>query len=374
VGAAPLCNRREGLVLQPEIHLFEPTGYAGVFQHTYRVAQLLRGSDLRVVFHTGHEHEDLEPADGVAVCGCSWWPRQGKRGLRRSQLITQRYVARTLPHLCAAVPRGSVLHLQGIAAAGGLNLVTVMSARLAGRRVVYSPHDTFSRRGRLDGRLLHLALRVPHAVVAYTRPDVEALRAGGIAAGYSPLVQVVPMARDDQRARWRREWGAGEQDQVVLFAGWIRPEKRLDLVIESAAHWPPGRRLAVLGQDRGGWDACAALARTRGVDVASRIEFVELQEFTSALAAADIVVAPHERASQSGVLSLARHLGVRTVAADVGGLGELATCTFTAGDADALSRALDAVLTQDRPTPRPLDEQTALEAHLDAYDLAGVRW
>ena len=35
----------------------------------------------------------------------------------------------------------------------------------------------------------------------------------------------------------------------VLFAGRIRPEKRLDLVIESAMRWPPHRRLAVLG----GW-------------------------------------------------------------------------------------------------------------------------
>lgn len=337
------------------------------------MAQLLRGSDLRVVFHTGHEHEDLAPLDGVALCGCSWWPRHGTRGFRRSQLITKRYLTRTLPHLRAAVPRGSVLHLQGIAAAGGLNLATVLSARLAGRHVVYSPHDTFSRRGRLDSRFLRLALQVPHAVIAHTQPDVAALRAGGIAAGYSPLVQVVPEAREDQRARWRCEWGAAEQDQVVLFAGWIRPEKRLDLIIESAVRWPPGRRLAVLGQDRGGWGACAALARTRGVDVAARIEFVELQEFTSALAAADIVVAPHERASQSGVLSLARHLGVRTVAADVGGLGELATSTFLAGDADALSRALDAVLAQDRPNPLALDEQSALEAHLDAYGLPGAR-
>lgn len=362
-------RREEALVVQPEVHFFEPTGYAGVFQHACRVAQLLGRSGVRVVLHTGHEHEVLESPDGVEICGCSWWPRHGERSMRRSQLITLRYLTRTLPHLRAAVPRGSVLHLQGIAATGGLNLVAVVSLRVAGRRVVYSPHDTFSRRGRLDGRLLRLALRAPHAVIVYTRPDVEALKAAGIAADYSPLVQVVPFPRDGQRARWRQEWGAADQDDVVLFAGWIRPEKRLDLVIESAVKWPPGRRLAVLGQDRGAWAQCAELAQDHGIEIASRIEFVELEDFTSAIAAADVVVAPHERASQSGVLSLARHLGVRTVAADVGGLGELATRTFAAGDADSLTVALDAELAEDRPQPLALDEQLALEAHLRAYGL-----
>jgi hypothetical protein len=54
-GAAARCaTDGRGPVLQPEIHLFEPTGYAGVFQHTYRIAQLLRDSGVRVVFHTGH--------------------------------------------------------------------------------------------------------------------------------------------------------------------------------------------------------------------------------------------------------------------------------------------------------------------------------
>jgi glycosyltransferase involved in cell wall biosynthesis len=361
-----------GLVVQPEVHLFEPTGYAGIFQHACRVAQLLGRSGVRVVLHTGHEHETLDPSAGVEICGCSWWPRRDERSIRRSQLITMHYLTRTLPHLRRAVPRGCVLHLQGIAATGGLNLVAVLSLRVAGRRVVYSPHDTFSRRGRLDGRVLRLTLRTPHAVIVYTLPDVEALRSVGIAATFSPLVQVVPFPAEDQRARWREEWGATEQDDVVLFAGWIRPEKRLDLVIQSALKWPPGRRLAVLGQDRGAWDKCAELAQDHGIQIASRIEFVELEDFTSAIAAADVVVAPHERANQSGVLSLARHLGVRTVAADVGGLSELATRTFASGDVEALTTALDAELAMDRPQPLALDEQLALEVHLRAYGLERV--
>lgn len=354
----------------PDVHLFEPSGYAGVFQHTVRVAQLLGRAGVRATVHTGHEHEDVDGDEPVELCGCSWWPRGGTRGAGRSREITQRFFAGTLPHLHAASARGSVVHLEGIAATGYLNAVALWAGRLDGRRVVYSPHDAFSRRGRLDAMALRLALRAPHAVLVHAERDLDLLRRAGINALYSPLVQIVPPPGEDSRARWRERWGAAEEDRVVLFAGWIRPEKRLDLVIESAREWPSNRRLAVLGPDRGGWAECERLARDYGVALTADIGFVELAEFTAAISAADVVVAPHERASQSGVLSLARHLGVPAVAADVGGLRELAACTFPPGDVGALGEALDEVLSDRGVIPGAIDEDAALAAHLRAYRLA----
>ena len=113
----------------------------------------------------------------------------------------------------------------------------------------------------------------------------------------------------------------------------------------------------------------ARLAHRHGVEVAARIEFTPLADFTSALAAADVVVAPHEKVSQSGVLAVARQLGARTVAAEVGGMPELATRTFPPGDIDGLTRALDAVLGEANGRPAPLDEELAVRAHLRAYGL-----
>jgi glycosyltransferase involved in cell wall biosynthesis len=349
-----------------EVHLFEPSGYAGVFQHACRVAQLLQRHEQRVVLHTGHHYEKVE-LDGVEVCPCTWWPRDQRRGPSRSTRIAARFVLQTLPHLRHATRRGVVLHVQGIAAAGGLTLLTLVAGRLGRRRVVYSPHDTFSRRGPIDSLLLRVALRVPHAVLVHSQADAEVLRAAHIPALYAPLVQLVPAPTEISRRRWRSEWRAGEATDVVLFAGCIRPEKRLDLLIESARSWPPGRKLAVVGEDRGAWEDCALLGKRHGVDIAARVEFVDLDDFTAALAAADVVVAPHAKATQSGVLSLARQLGVPTVAARVGGLGELASRTFAAGDADALSRAIDAELQRSEPAERTFDEELALEAHLRAY-------
>ena len=355
--------------MQPAIHLFEPSGYAGVFQHACRVGQLLERRGLRVVLHTGHAHEDVDAA-GVELCPCSWWPRTEARGPRRSAEIAVRLLTRTLPHLRRA-SSGAVLHVQGIAAGGALTLIALGLQRLGNRRVLYSPHDTFSRRGRLDGALLGLALRVPDAVIVHSGADVARLRAKGMRAHYSPLVQIVPEPGDAARRRWRAEWGAGEDTSVVLFAGCIRPEKRLDLLIESARSWPPERRLAVVGEDRGAWDRCASLAQRHGVEVVARVEFVPLDDFVAAIAAANVLVLPHEKASQSGVLALACHLGTPTVAAGVGGLGELSSRTFPPGDVQALTRAIDDQLADEGGARPPLDEELAVQTHLRAYGIAG---
>ena len=356
-----------------EIHLFEPTGYAGVFQHTCRLALALGRRGHSVTLHTGHEHEEIS-LDGVRICECSWWPRPSATGRLRAAVrkatIARRLAMRTLPHLTGALPEGSVLHVQGVAATGALNLLALAAARRAGHRVVYSPHDVFSRRGVVDGMLLRRAYRVPHAIVVHSHADGRRLNDAGLEAHVSPLVQLVPQPSQRDQLNWRREWRADRTDTVVLFAGFIRPEKRLDVLVESARDWPAGRRLAVVGPDRGGWAQCDDLAQRYAVDIAARLEFVDLSEFTAAIAAADLVVVPSERASQSGVLAVARQLRTPTVAADVGGMGELASRTFTSGDPDDLSRAIQTVLGGGgSPVAATPDDEEAAAVHLEAYGM-----
>lgn len=360
----------------PEIHLFEPSGYGGVFQHTCQLAAAMAEQGSTVVLHTSEDHETVT-IDGFRLCRCTWWPRPpgGSRPRRAARKIdiARRLATRTIPHVARTVPRGSVLHLQGVAATGAVNIVALAAGRRAGLRVVYSPHDVFSRRGRVDELLLRATYRLPHAVVVHSLIDEQRLTRitrGSVRAAISPLIQVVPMPSEDERRRWRRAWGADDADTVVLFAGFIRPEKRLDVLVESARGWPPGRRLAVVGTDRGGWARCADLARTHGVDVSARLEFVDLREFTAAIAAAELVVVPSEQASQSGVLAVARQLSTPTVAADVGGMAELATHTFAVGDAADLSRAIDATLGARRtPAPVRAEEDEAVAVHLRAYGM-----
>jgi glycosyltransferase involved in cell wall biosynthesis len=345
-----------------------------VFQHACQLADGLSRAGKHVVLHTGHQHEEVA-VTGVEICTCSWWPRHSSRTAIRTSIrqvaVGARLVAKTLPHLLRTTRRGAVLHVQGVAASGVLNWLTLWAARLCGRRVVYSPHDTFSRRGPVERVLLTLAYQPAHAIMVFSDADKQRLRPLGSRVFFSPLVQLVPQPSMERQLSWRREWRADRSEKVVLFAGFIRPERRLDLLIESARHWPVGRRLAVVGADWGDWSRCAQLARVYDVDIASRIGFVELDQFAAAIAAADVVVVPSDTASQSGVLVLAHELGTAAIAAAVGGMGELACRTFPPGDVEALNRALqveldNASVVNQRPEVQQ-QEELAVKRHLCAY-------
>lgn len=362
-------SREDGEDAASVIHIFEPTGYAGIFQHAYELARLLSTRpDLRVILHTSRQHEVLT-GDGVNFCTCCWWPRGEKRGgltgKLRQAAIAARLLFVTLPHLVLTVKSKSIFHLQGVGAHGLLNLLIVTAVRMRGCRVVYSPHDTFSRKGSIDGKLLRLAYRPVHAVVVYSRAEERRLSGLGERLYPAPLIHPVVRPSDELIRKWRREWSA---DVVILCPGFIRSERRLDLLIESACNWPIGWRLAVVGEDRGSWAAYNKLAEERHVDISARIGFIDLEEFTAAIAAADLVVVPSEQASQSGVLVLARQLGTPSVAANVGGMAEQASRTFVSGDVDELTAAIDAELGRHEVTAAS-NGVADIRGYLRAYDI-----
>jgi len=349
-----------------QVHLLEPTGFGGIFQHTCALAVLLHASGVDVTLHTSAQHEEVELGD-VKVCRCIWWPHERQMTKQRRALIAARLLTSGLRHVHRAAEPGSIIHVEGGTASGLLTALTLLVARRRRRHVVYSPHNTFSRRNRVDAAMLHLCLQLSDQAIGYSHSDVAALNSAGVEARFSPLIQLVPLPTAEAKAAWRRRWEVPEGGKAVLFAGQIRPDKRLDLLVRSAAAWPEDRRLAVVGQDRGAWESCRALADELGVGVSASLGFASLDDFTAAIAAADVLVAPYERASQSGVLSIARQVGVPSIASDIGGLGELADRTVPMHDVDALTEAIDEQLRSAPPTARLLDEEQALAAHLAAY-------
>jgi glycosyltransferase involved in cell wall biosynthesis len=367
------CIDADGVGEGREVHLFEPTGYAGIFQHACQLASALHAElGVRVVLHTARQHEGVAD-DGVEICRCCWWPRRDaatgwvNTAMKRIGIVVS-LVVRTLPHLLRLATRGSVLHFQGPGAGTALTVLVMGAVRMRGCRVVYSPHDTFSRRGPVDGKLLGVAYRMAHGIVVYSTADSDVLHAFTSRVHVSPLVQQVPVPSEAVVANWRKEWRADRDGvDVVLCAGFIRRDKRLDLLIESARRWPPERRLAVVGEDRESWEECAQLAARYQVHLAARIDFVALDEFTAAIAAADLVVVPAEQASQSGVLVLARQLRTPSVAADIGGMAELASRTFASGDVDALTAAIDAELANPSLVNPADDDGRAVASHARAY-------
>ena len=108
----------------------------------------------------------------------------------------------------------------------------------------------------------------------------------------------------------------------VLFFGRIAEYKGLDLLIDA---WPevvkalPAARLAIVGE--GDLTSLAAqLAVLPSVDV--RNAWIPDADVPAVIRGADLVVLPYREASQSGVVGVARSLGVPVLVTDVGGLKE----------------------------------------------------
>ena len=343
----------------------EAGGRGGVYQHALAVAAALGRDGEAVLLHTATDPE-LDPAGEVELCRCVDWHRDDPSRLRPVRILWS-WLARTTPHLLRAVRPGDVYHFQGEFKSVLVTIGLLLQRLRRRRRVVLSRHNTFARSDRrIDELMMHADARLAQAIVVFSGPDAERIRALGGHPVISPLAQYAPPVAPEARERWRQRWGADES-AAVLFAGQIRPDKRLDLAIEASALMDRDHVLAVVGEDLGDLDRCRRLAADRGVSVSVADEYVPLDEFAAALTAADVVVCPYDRGSQSGILALARTLGARTVASDVGGFAELATAVAPPGDAAALARTLDAVLGERRE--RADMEAGVVRAHLQAYGM-----
>lgn len=347
------------------IHLVEPTGYSGIFQHTVALAEALGSVGERVIVHTAREHEVL-PAAGFEYCNCSLWPQRSPAGPRQRVRLARHYLGPMLNHITASARAGDIVHLQG-SLAGAFSFEVVRRLNTTGARIVFSPHETFSRRGRVDGFFLAAALRRVADVMTFSEHDVRDLAYRGIPARLSPLVLKTPKPDPTLVRAWRTRWAAEVGSEVVLFAGEIRGDKRLDTLIRAAADWPAGRTLAVVGRDRDTWVAASALARGLGVPIRATLGYIELNDFVAAIAAADVVAMPYSEANQSGIAAVARQVGARTIGSAVGGLPELVDAAFTPGSITELNAELDRVLATPRHESHAPDALGIVNAHAPAY-------
>jgi glycosyltransferase involved in cell wall biosynthesis len=319
----------------PDIHIFEPGGRGGVYQHAVALADLVSQEVGRpVILHTGR-HPEFAPAH-ARVCECADWP-SGR--LRRTRTVA-RYLWRTVPHIARAVSRRDVLHVEGRALPGFM-AVAMLVPRLRGCRVVLSPHNMFARKGtRAEKVSLWTELRLADAVVVFSEADAIRATDGGISATVSPLLMAVPNVEPAAVAARRDAWRPDGR-RVVLFAGYLRPDKGLDTLIRATALLPADEwMLAVVGQDAGAAKGARELAQELDLRVAWELGYQSHELFATTIAAADVVALPYEVASQSAVLAFANRLGTPTAAHAVGGLGESATVSFSSLDPSAVAAAI----------------------------------
>lgn len=126
----------------------------------------------------------------------------------------------------------------------------------------------------------------------------------------------------------RQHLGLTEQDRIILFFGFIRKYKGLDILLEAMNQ--PGIReknikLLVAGEFYEDEKPYQRQIETLGIQdlIILRTDFIPDSEVKYYLSAADLLVQPYRNATQSGVTPLAYHFETPMLVTRTGGLPDL---------------------------------------------------
>lgn len=131
----------------------------------------------------------------------------------------------------------------------------------------------------------------------------------------------------EEKTSARAALGWSEDSRVLLFFGYIRRYKGLDVLLEAmpAIHAATGARLMVLGEfyeDRAYYDR---IVQEKGIAqlVTMTGDYVPTEHAGCVFSAADLVVLPYRSATQSGIVQIAVQLERPVLCTRVGGLEEM---------------------------------------------------
>ncbi|RYD73952.1 MAG: glycosyltransferase, partial [Sphingobacteriales bacterium] len=126
----------------------------------------------------------------------------------------------------------------------------------------------------------------------------------------------------------RENLGLNSHDKIILFFGFIRKYKGLDILLDAMAFLKnkmPGLKLLIAGEFYDDKKLYEEQVERLGItdSLVLRTEFIPDNEIRNYLCAADLVVQPYRNATQSGVTPLAYHFEIPMVVTNVGGLAAM---------------------------------------------------
>ncbi|MFA5891006.1 MAG: glycosyltransferase family 4 protein [Actinomycetota bacterium] len=240
---------------------------------------------------------------------------------------------------------------------------------------------------RFKARLEIRQARAARAVIANSEATARDLAARGVDAA---RITVVRFGVDSERFRppsqaertaARAALALSQQEFVVALVGPHGPRKGLPLALEALAAAPPGERLVVAGDLRGGrW---TALARERRLPV---VMPGKIEDVRAAYWAADLLIAPSRYDAFGMAVLEAMACGLPVVVAAAAGASEIvgnAGVVLGEHSVDALRRAIDeirldpaaayAMGRRAREIAIGMNWDTAGATLLDVYALLGSR-
>jgi glycosyltransferase involved in cell wall biosynthesis len=112
--------------------------------------------------------------------------------------------------------------------------------------------------------------------------------------------------------------------KVLLFFGFIRDYKGLDLLIDAVSKLDDSYVLVIAGEVYGSFEKYQKQIDALNLNhrIIQHVRYISDDEVPLFFSAADVCVLPYRSATQSGVTSIAWHFNLPVIATDVGGLKE----------------------------------------------------
>ncbi|MBB6459885.1 glycosyltransferase [Flammeovirga kamogawensis] len=119
--------------------------------------------------------------------------------------------------------------------------------------------------------------------------------------------------------------GVESDKKTLLFFGFIREYKGLDILIKTFDQLDDSYQLLIAGEVYGSFDSYMQLIQENRNKERIHIfnQYISDQEVGDYFSVADVCVLPYKSATQSGITSIALHFEVPLIATDMGGLKEL---------------------------------------------------
>ena len=113
--------------------------------------------------------------------------------------------------------------------------------------------------------------------------------------------------------------------KVLLFFGFIRDYKGLDLLLEAVKKLPDDYLLVIAGEVYGNFSKYDEMIKELNIEykVKKFVRYINDDEVPLFFSAADVCVQPYKSATQSGIVGISFHFDLPIIATDVGGLKEM---------------------------------------------------